>query len=72
VEQVLTPSQREAACAMPRAIGARAARQGAPGGSASFAGRGAARPDARGAAARPAWHWCAGVAPAQPLARMGG
>ncbi len=63
VEQVLTPSQREAACAMPRAIGARAARNGGP--KASFAGRG---PDPRRATVRPAWHWCAGVAPAQPLA----
>ncbi len=68
VEQVLTPSQREAACAMPRATGARAARSG--GAKASSTGRGAARPDARRAAVRPAWHWCAGVAPAQPLATL--
>lgn len=70
VEQVLTPAQRDAACAMPRAIGARAARHGAPRGAAFFAGRGTARPDARRAAVRPAWHWCAGVAPAQPLAAL--
>lgn len=70
VEQVLTPSQRAAACAMPRAIGARAGRHGGTRGSASFAGRGAARPDANRATARPAWHWCAGVPPAQPLAAL--
>jgi hypothetical protein len=63
VEKVLTPPQREGACAIPRALGARAARNG--GTRASFAGRG---PDARRAAVRPAWHWCAAVAPAQPLA----
>ncbi len=68
VEQVLTPAQREAACAMPRAIGA--SRQGRPRSSASFAGRGAAQPDARRAPMRPAWHWCAGVAPVQPLATL--
>lgn len=64
VEQLLTPAQREAACAMPRAIGARAARHG---GSASFAGRGTASAERR-TALRPAWHWCAGTVAAQPLA----
>jgi len=69
VQQVLTPAQREAACAMPRTIGTRAS--GRNGGfKASFAGRGAARPDPHPAAVRPAWHWCAGTAPAQPLAAL--
>jgi len=69
VQQVLTPAQREAACAMPRAVGARAARHGAPRGSASFAGRGAASTQRR-SAVRPAWHWCAGTVAAQPLAAL--
>jgi hypothetical protein len=69
VQQVLTPAQREAACAMPRAVGTRAS--GRKGGlKASFAGRGTARPESRPAAVRPAWHWCAGTAPAQPLATL--
>jgi hypothetical protein len=67
VQQVLTPPQREAACAMPRAIGARAARHGAPRGSASFAGRGGASGQRR-TKVRPAWHWCAETIAAQPLA----
>lgn len=67
VEQVLTPAQREAACAMHRATGTRAA---ARRGSASFAGRGGSGSGERRAAVRPAWHWCAGVAPAQPLASL--
>ncbi len=65
VERVLTPAQREAACAMPRAIGARAARNGGTRGPASFAARDTRRPSVR-----PAWHWCAGVAPSQPLATL--
>jgi hypothetical protein len=69
VQQVLTPAQRDAACAMPRAIGTRAS--GRSGGvKASFAARGTARHDARHPAVRPAWHWCAATAPAQPLATL--
>ena len=67
VEKVLTPAQREAACAMPRAVGARAARRGALRGSASFAVRGTASAQ-RQTALRPAWHWCAATVAAQPLA----
>ncbi|HEX8672196.1 MAG TPA: hypothetical protein VF710_09915 [Longimicrobium sp.] len=69
VQQVLTPAQREAACAMPRATGTRASSRNG-GVKASFAGRGTARHDARPAAVRPAWHWCAATAPAQPLATL--